>query len=143
MFDMDTIKQIEDTLQVTLPEAYQKLLLSNPFANDPDPYGWEMYHNVNTIVGENLYHKDKDFFGVEWPPNYFVIGGDGFGNLYFLDLSRSDDVVFFADHDETSEDEGLSMYEETPSLELWIAQMREEKARVDAEDEDYGNRFAA
>ena len=134
MFNIDSIGQIENELQVTLPQAYQQLLLSYPFADDPDPYNWEMFGHVKAIIGENKSYRDKGFFGVQWPSNYLIIGSDGFGNLYFLALSRGDDVVYFADHDETSEYDGLFMYEETPSLAEWITQMKEERAKANAEE---------
>ena len=38
--------------------------------------------------------------------------------------------MFFADHDVTSEFDGIDMYEETPSLAEWIIQMRKEGAEA-------------
>lgn len=135
MFDEKKIERIEGDLQVILPQAYRELLLSFPFADDPDPYDWEMFGHVNTIIGENKMYRRDGFFGPQWPAHYLVIGGDGCGNLYFLDLSKGDDVVFFADHDGTSEFDGIDMYEETPNLAEWIAQMKEERARAEADGE--------
>lgn len=116
MFDMGKIERIEKGLQVALPRAYRELLLSYPFADDPDPYGWHMFGHMNTIIGENKAYRKIGFFGPPWPAHYLAIGGDGFGNLYFLDLSRGDETVLFADHDAASEFDGIDMYEEAPNL---------------------------
>lgn len=89
-----------------------------------------MFDHVNTIIGENKAYRMSGFFGSLWPTHYLVIGCGSFANLYFLDLYRGDETVFFADHDVTSEFDGIDMYEETPSLAEWIIQMRKEGAEA-------------
>ena len=75
-----------------------------------------MFGHMNTIIGENKAYRKIGFFGPPWPAHYLAIGGDSFGNLYFLDLSRGDETVLFADHDAASEFDGIDMYEEAPNL---------------------------
>lgn len=83
-----------------------------------------MFGHMNTIIGEDKAYRKIGFFGPPWPAHYLAIGGDGFGNLYFLDLSRGDETVLFADHDATSEFDGIDMYEEAPNLAEWITGLR-------------------
>ncbi len=139
MFNSAQINEIENKLQVTLPLPYRELMLSYPFADDPNPDAWEMLGNAKIVIAENTAYRKEGFFGFEWPPHYLVIGGDGFGNLYFLDLSRGDETVFFADHEMTSSVNGIDIYQETSSLGEWITQMKEERAKADAEEKRYND----
>lgn len=90
---------MEQVLDIRLPEDLRQLWLAYPedmaaarcdyFSDDPE---W--------LLGQNqmLREDPASFFGMTaWPAHYIVIGEDGNGNAFFVDLQRPG-PVFRLDH---------------------------------------------
>jgi len=127
VFNEESLRDIERALGRVLPEDYRRLLLAYPFAPDSDRAQWDLYSDKDTIIEENQ-ALQGGFFGQTWPDDWLVIGGDGLGNLYYLDLSRKPSPVFSADHERTAHSDQIEAEEAAPSVTVWIEQIQQEDA---------------
>ena len=141
-FTTESIRHIEQQLGLTMPEDYYQVLLAYPFERDSDSYDWNLFGEAETILKENQVYRDIGFFGQKWPNNYLVIGGDGLGNIYYLDLSRKDSPVFFADHESTSYSQVIESEEVAPSVAQWVEQIKQEEILTKAEDWERERQYA-
>src|SRR5687768_1468178 len=90
----DDIQRIERELEINLPEEYARLLRKDPFVGGA--YGF--YGEADDIVNENLFMRHEGYVR-PWPMTWLIVGDDGAGNDYFLDLDRVPSQVFFLDHE--------------------------------------------
>ena len=67
--------------------------------------GQEFYSDADEIIKETKCFRDEGFFGLNWPKKYLVIGDDGAGSVYFIDLNQTNSPVYFADHEHAAVDE--------------------------------------
>ena len=95
---------IEKTLEIRLPDDYKEVLRNCPERHLP--FLEELQNDYYAVLQENTAARqhahlgwDDDRQEVPWPPYYFIVGNDGFGNPYFLDLNRARSPVFFRDHE--------------------------------------------
>ena len=86
---------IERELSVRLPEWYCARLLNYPFEKDE----MELFSDATELIRQNRYNRNKGWFGFPWLDSFLIIGEDGCGNLYFVNLGCSDDRIYIADHD--------------------------------------------
>ncbi len=135
--DNNDISTIEQALDLKLPQEYRQVLFSYPFEAGTDIYDRDLYHRVEAIIEQNKMHRELGFFGQKWPEHYLVIGNDLFGNLHFMDLTRPEGFVFFADHEDTTYSSTIEAEEEAASLSEWVKATKEREARVRAEHEQW------
>jgi hypothetical protein len=86
---------IEEALRLRLPEWYRTTLEVYPFPKEE----MELFARAQKVINQNQEYRKTGWFGFPWPPSFFIIGEDGCGNLYFLDLADDDPRIFIADHD--------------------------------------------
>lgn len=135
-FTAESIRRIEEQLGLIVPDEYRQVLLAYPFERDSDSYQWDLFGDAEAILKENQVYRDMGFFGQKWPDNYLVIGGDGLGNVYYLDLSRRNSPVFFADHEDTSYSQVIEAEEVAPSVAAWVEQIKKEETLFKAEEQE-------
>ena len=123
----DNIQKIEQALQVVLPEDYKKILLQYP-REISDARDLHLADDVNWLIEQNLYVREdpSNFFGKEaWCPNHFIIGEDGNGNCFYLNLEKPlPSPIFLLDHTTPDSDD----QEIACSFDAWIPQVREQLA---------------
>lgn len=98
---------VEKNLRIRLPDDYKTVFTDYP--GQGQTVFDELLNDYYAVLQANTLARQyahlelgDDLEEVPWPPHYFVIGHDAFGNAYFLDLNRAPSPVFFQDH-ETSE----------------------------------------
>lgn len=123
--DENDIHMIHSELLVQLPKDYVDRMLNYPLAGT-DNEGWELCDDAEIIVKHNKELRRLGFFDIPWPDHFFVIGSDGCGNFYFLNLKESDCRVYFANHENRFDPENLEELEESyPSIDSFISFLSE------------------
>ena len=95
-FNENVITKIEQGLQVKLPDPYKRVLLKYPFPPDSDAAYYDFYGDPEVILEDNKYYHDNGFNGLPWAAHHFIIGNDGSGEIFFIDLNLSDSPIFKA-----------------------------------------------
>ena len=113
------LARAESELKIQLPADYAAALLKNPFKGGAQ----EFYGNLDEILNQTKWNRDEGFFGLKWPENYLVIGDDGAGNQYFIDLNRTPSPVFFVDHEIAAVKDKWEVTEEAASVKQWIQRL--------------------
>lgn len=121
------LDRIERELGIRLPGDYRALLLAYPAGLGPSGPDYELLDDPAQLIAINRLLREEGFFGLPWPENFFSLGGDGFGNEYYLDLSKPTSPVYLADH------EGSLYGEEWPSLQAWLTERLKERAEWEEE----------
>jgi SMI1 / KNR4 family (SUKH-1) len=115
------LARIKAELAIHLPNGYSTVLLEDPFKGEAQ----EFYGEADEILKQTKWNRDEGFFGLEWPDNYLVVGDDGAGNQYFIDLNRPESPVFFVDHEYAAVDNKWEITEEAASVRHWVARLPE------------------
>lgn len=132
----EDVSKIELEIGLALPADYQQVLLRYPFASEGNAYCDELFGDAGYLIDTNRAYREGSFFGQTWPRHYLIIGDDGAGNVYFLDLARESLSVFVADHETTSARNYLAVSEEAPSLGALVQQIRRQQAEAKAEEQE-------
>jgi hypothetical protein len=123
------IQKIEKILKIKLPQDYKNILLNYP-PEIAEAGELQFSNDAEWLIGQNEFVREDpaNFFGKKaWPGEYFVIGEDGNGNCYYLDLSQKPpSTVFLLSHDEPDRP-GRSM---ASSLETWLPILKNELAEA-------------
>ena len=94
----DDLRRIEAALQIQLPEAYRRRMLSYPVpaaAGNSDLGVWD---DAERLIQFNLELRQGAPGGVKpWPSHFFALGHAGDGCPHALDL-RDGDAVWWVDH---------------------------------------------
>lgn len=114
---------IEKALNVTLPPACVQYLSPFPFAADSFVVWSGLTFDPEGIIKHTQERRAKGFFDQSWPAEYLVLGTDGLGNDFFIDLTNEASPVYLADHEASSGSTKLEYEQADPSLEVWIAAM--------------------
>lgn len=130
----EDLLEIERSLNVQLPEDYSRVLIQYPFEEGSDPYYYSLFGKPDAIIGDTQSYRINSFFGQEWPPSFLVIGNNGAGNAYYLDLNRPVSPVFEADHEITSARKYLAVSEVASNIEAWVEITRRELEEFEAEE---------
>lgn len=98
-----TIDDIGTELGVTLPDEYRRILLDYPASlRGTTAEGYEFLRLPDYIVSENKAVRRGTVFGMKWPGNHLIIGSDGGGNAYTINLEELPTKVYVFDHDDRS-----------------------------------------
>lgn len=92
------IVQIENTLGITLPSSYKEAFFDYPFSKIDEVRHHQFFDSAQLVIKENLAHRKSGWFNSPWPKDYFIIGDDGCGNIFFM-VSGGEQTVYCADHD--------------------------------------------
>jgi len=109
------VQKLENQLSVVLPEEYRQLLNDYPSqlaeldyfddASQGGPRNFELLADPQEILELNRRERRRwpqaDYSHAVFPDSYFLIGWDGCGNLFALDLAAQDGTaVYEFDHEE-------------------------------------------
>ena len=133
LFTLADISSLENGLGVNLPASYREVLQNYPFGLDSGAAEWDLYATSEQIKAENKEYRTGGFFGQPWPKHYLVIGGDGAGNPYFLDLSQEKSPVYMADHETTSSEDRLAVNREADDIEVYVRRVAEIEREAEQE----------
>ena len=136
VFDEESLHRLERELGVSLPDTYRRVLLDYPFEVDSYTYWWDLFGNVDRIIEYNTECRDNGFFGQAWPSHYLVIGGDGTGGVYFLDLKKERDRIFYAEHETTAWSDALAITEAKEDAEEFEEEEAPRETAKKREDEE-------
>jgi hypothetical protein len=111
------LMELETLFGITLPTDYKALLLDYPAELPSVVKGYALVDHPELIKDQNENVRAGPLWGVKWPLNYFVVGDDGSGNLFYLDTTKNPSPVFVFDH------EDRAFREEAPSIAKWVPQL--------------------
>ena len=137
------VERINDTLDCELPEFYEEFLLNYPDSlltvaksgvnADGDAYtegpaDLELLNHADAIISLNQ-EVPAIHWENEWPDEQFVIGDNGCGDYYTIDIDDEESPVFFFEHEQSDFDETAGSLEEFAGdlilkytdFEAWIA----------------------
>ena len=132
-FNENVIAKIEQDLQVKLPDSYKRILLKYPFPPESDAAYYDFYGDSEVILEDNKYYRDNGFSGHPWLPHHFIIGNDGTGDIFFIDLTHDDPKVFKA-HQNSVPEKSFVTREEAESLYQFIQQIQERTEEFEEEE---------
>jgi hypothetical protein len=107
-FEGAFLERVKDELAVELPQEYEQLVrdlapdlqgaVDMDISTDPD---WIIQHNRDLRADPAFFFDRKKL----WPDHFYVLGEDGNGNAFYLDLRESSaPVVYFLDHEQPDAD---------------------------------------
>jgi len=111
------IQNIEYDLDIELPKEYKNTLLNYPDGlpqSGFNIYGSEeLLKDFESIISLNRFARKE----LRIDPKYFLIGGSGSGDWYFIDLSQDDSGVYYLNHEDNSfEMESRNLHEHIKTL---------------------------
>ena len=133
----EELSSLESEFLVRLPESYRNFLQNYPrrltevSAEDEAIAELQLVNSYEQLLELNTSIRNPDywFFGEHpWPNHFFVIGGDGYGNHYFLDTSGEYPGVRFQDSNNWAVGHAAS------SLESFVERLEEGLAMEDEEN---------
>ena len=132
--DRASIERIKAELGIELPEEYETLVQNIPpdipeaadldISTDAD---WLIQHNTDLRADSAFFFDRRE----AWPDFFYVLGEDGNGNAFYIDLREgSKPVVYFLDHEQPDTDHIIA----ARNIAEWIPQVRAriEERRVNA-----------
>jgi hypothetical protein len=113
------IARIEEALEIRVPPDYRELMLAYPAVLvELGIADFELLCEPEQVIAENRSIRVSRRFDTTWPDAYFLIGEDGCGDFYCLDLSRLNSPVILFDHECQAQ-----FVELADSLEAWLPLM--------------------
>ncbi len=91
MLTQDEIDQIESTFSLKLPARYQRFLLQCDF---PEA-GSDILLTSGELIATNHDVRSSE----DWNDRYFVIGSDGCGNLFCINVTDDSEAIWIWEHD--------------------------------------------
>jgi hypothetical protein len=122
--DHPSLERVKAELGITLPEEYEQLVLDIPH-DIPDAEECEISTDAQWLIQHNAdLGADPAFFfdrKERWPDYFYVLGEDGNGNAFYLDLREgSAPAVYFLDHEQPD----LDNVKAASSIQEWLTQVR-------------------
>lgn len=122
--DPESLVRVKEELQIELPEEYEQLVREIPsdipdaarlhISVDPD---WLIQHNMDLRADPGFFFDRRTV----WPTHFYVLGEDGNGNAFYLDLrERSAPAVYFLDHEQPDTDHTKA----ANSIPEWLTDVR-------------------
>lgn len=118
------LKKIERSLEIELPQEYKEILGNYPRSADraletclSNREDWVIRQNKMVRRAKNSSCPRKD-----WLPKYLVIGEDGHGNRYYIDIRQSPSPVYLYEREHPDNRQQVA-----PSLVEWALLVREQR----------------
>jgi hypothetical protein len=115
------LDEIEGRFHIHLPRAYRECIA---LMDDLEPTIGEVFDtDLATLIEENESVRRNGFFGLDWPNHYFVLGGNGAGDLYYLDTTEQERPrVYQAGHERpTLRMEQVEFYRDSRLIIFFVA----------------------
>jgi hypothetical protein len=122
--DHASLERVKAELGIELPEEYERLVRDIP-ADIPDAADLDISTDAQWIIQHNAdLRADPAFFfdrTEPWPGYFYVLGEDGNGNAFYLDLRESSaSAVYFLDHEQPDTDHIIA----ATNIPEWLTQVR-------------------
>ena len=91
MLTQDELAHIESEFSIRLPHRYQQFLLTCEFPEE----GSDILLTAAELIEANQDIRSNE----EWNERYFLIGGDGCGNFFCVDVTGGSEAVWIWEHD--------------------------------------------
>ena len=122
--DYASLERVKAELGIELPEEYERLVRDIP-ADIPDAADLDISTDAQWIIQHNAdLRADPAFFfdrKEPWPGYFYVLGEDGNGNAFYLDLRESSaPAVYFLDHEQPDTDHIIA----ATNIPEWLTQVR-------------------
>jgi hypothetical protein len=90
------ITELEQRFHVALPAPYRAALIESAakFASE------EFCTNADDLAISNDGCRKNGVWGLPWPNNFWWVGDDGCGGLYFINCDEPDGHVYYFDHED-------------------------------------------
>lgn len=92
------VKRIEDAFNVTLPSDYRHLLIHFPVRFSKGTTEQPLWDNADALISRNReLRTERKSLGVQYhsvPDRYFLIGEDGGGWQFLIDLNEHPSIVY-------------------------------------------------
>ena len=134
-FNEHVVAKIEKELQVKLPDSYKGILLKYPFPSDSDAAYYDFYGDPEVILEDNKYYRDNGFNGHPWQVQHFIIGNDGSGDIFFIDLENDDGQVLRA-HQNSGTEKLLLIQEAAEDIYQFVEQIQERSEEFEEAEPD-------
>lgn len=98
--NQDDVKKIEKNTEIKLPEFYKQVLLNYPkelVGTEAEDFG--LLNDADVIIYENNDVRRNGYFGEAWPARYFIIGQNGCGDYFVINLNGTTFSVGYACHE--------------------------------------------
>ncbi len=132
-FNENVIAKIEQELQAKLPDTYKRVLLKYPFPPDSDAAYYDLYGDPEVILEDNKYYINNGINGLSWPNHHFIIGNDGAGDIFFIDLNSPNSPIFKTPQNSNNE-KSLTSQEVAKDILEFIEQIRERDLAFEEEE---------
>ncbi len=132
--DHASLESVKAELGIELPEQYERLVQNIPpdipdaaeYRISTDAH-WLIQHNVDLRADPAFFFDRKEV----WPDHFYVLGEDGNGNAFYLDLREgSSPAVYFLDHEQPD----IDHIKAASSITEWLTQVRTQLKECRAND---------
>ena len=96
----EEIENIQLKTGLTLPKYYVEFITNYPkILSETEAPDYGLLDNPEEIIEQNIDVRKNGYFGEKWPERYFIIGHNGCGDYYVVNLNSSEFSVGFSDHE--------------------------------------------
>ncbi|HEX3044901.1 MAG TPA: SMI1/KNR4 family protein [Bacillota bacterium] len=116
------LKQIEESLNITLPEYYKKVVLNYPFLKKIT----ELLDDPIEIIRLNKLYRENGLKKTEWPENLYIFGSrvlitkTGEDDIYFLNSSDPEENVYIISKGKPFQPDKLNKYKQFGGMKFHI-----------------------
>jgi len=97
---LEDINKIQTKTGVTLPEYYVEFVTQYPKElSETEAPDYGLLDDPSEIIEQNIDVRMNGYFGEKWPERYFIIGQNGCGDYYVIDLQSQNFSIGFSDHE--------------------------------------------
>src|SRR5262245_4168795 len=132
--DQASLERVKAELRIELPEEYESLVQNMP-PDIPEAADLDISTDAQWLIQHNadLRADPAFFFGRQelWPAYFYVLGEDGNGNAFYIDLREGPKpAVYFLDHEQPDTNHIVA----ASNIAEWIPHVRAriEESRVNA-----------
>lgn len=132
------LREIEEALQIKLPDYYAQALLNNPV---PQDYEWHLifWTSRDHLIAENTLNRQRKLAGQPWPKELVQIGNDGTGGDFYLRLTDPRPAIYyhhFMDHGELDPEDLDQLHYAHSIPEMIEKQIASDKGDFEDEEEE-------
>ena len=106
----EELQSVEQELNLLLPDYYKEFMLDYPLDLLTEYEEYDFFSTPDKLIDENK-KSYLDFWGKPLNKKYFIIGFNGLGNYYMIDLEKDRGVIGFYHNNQTFYEIAISLEE--------------------------------
>ena len=118
------VKRIEDSFNLTLPSDYRHLLIHFPVRFSKGTTQQPLWDNADALISRNReLRTERKSLGVQYlpvPDHYFLIGEDGAGWQFLIDLHELPTIVYIMEFERVDQISPATTDGEPQSINDWL-----------------------